>query len=121
MFKSIDTGKTQCYCQSDNIKKSFTGTSLYRAYIQIRIRKILVKNYLGRLGEKIIKNLYYSLVVILCTHDTNIKIFNILPAHCAYVFRMNLSTNTDFFPYNIQWFASITKLKFDAIKFEMNP
>ena len=115
MFKSINTAKTQCYCQSDNIKKWFTGTSLYRAYMQILIRKILVKNYLGRLGEKIIETLYYNLVVILCTHESNIKIFHILPTHCAYVFCMNLSTNREFFPYVIQWFASITKFKFDNI------
>ena len=58
------------------------------------------------------------MVLSLCTHESNIKIFYIFPTHCVYVFCINLRTNVDFFPFNMKWFDSIMKLEFDTTQFD---
>jgi hypothetical protein len=58
-------------------------------------------------------------MICLCAHESNIKIFYVLPTYFAYVFCMNLSTNRDFFPFNIKWFPAITELEFDTTQYDI--
>ena len=51
----------------------------------------------------------YSLVVILRTARFNIHKFYVLPTQCIYVFCVDLRTNSDYFPYRINWLVCITE------------
>jgi len=42
-------------------------------------------------------------------HQFNIQQFYVLPTQCIYVFRVDLSTNSDYFPIHYNWLVFVAK------------